>query len=237
MIQFYAPYIEKDSVLPEEESMHCCRVLRKKVGDEIFVTDGKGCRYVCEITKASPVATEVKIINCSVGLRERNYSITLAVAPTKNSDRMEWMIEKAVELGVDRVSLLRCDRSERKIMKLARIQKIMVSALKQSLDTYIPSLEEIIDFKDFVSRRVNNVQKFFGYCSDEFERKLFAREYTPFCDVEIMIGPEGDFSPEEVKLAIENDFIPVSFGEKRLRTETAGVFAVSAVHTINQRLK
>ena len=234
MIQFYAPDIQESLTLPEGESAHCSRVLRHKEGDEIFVTDGKGHRFLCEIVNSHPSHTEIVIKNSETFPPEKNYKLTLAVAPTKNSDRMEWMVEKAVEIGVDRIVLLRCKRSERKIQRPDRLLKVMVSAMKQSLSTFMPELTEITDFKDFVKKSEKNSQKFFGYCSDSFLRKELVRECKAGGEVVIMIGPEGDFTQEEVDLAIENGFLPVTFGNKRLRTETAGVFAVSAVNVINQ---
>ncbi|MCH5235417.1 MAG: 16S rRNA (uracil(1498)-N(3))-methyltransferase [Muribaculaceae bacterium] len=234
MIQFYSPDIEETLTLSEGESAHCCRVLRHKEGDEIYVTDGKGHRFFCEIVKSHPSHTEVVIKRKETFPPERNYNLTLAVAPTKNSDRMEWMVEKAVEIGVDKIVLLRCKRSERKIQRSERLLKVMVSAMKQSLSTYMPELTEMIDFKDFVKESGKTSQKFFGYCSESFPRKELVRECKAGGEVVIMIGPEGDFIPEEVELAVKNDFVPVTFGNKRLRTETAGVFAVSAVNVINQ---
>ena len=234
MIQFYAPEIETTGVLPEGESAHCTRVLRMKEGEEIFVTDGKGNRFVCEIIKAHPSHTEVFIKSREDFKRERDYKLTLAVAPTKNSDRMEWMIEKAVEIGVDRVVLLRCKRSERKVQRSDRLLKVMIAAMKQSLSTYLPELIDITEFKKFVESHEPGYSKFFGYCSELYPRKEFVKECKPGVNVTVMIGPEGDFTPEEVEEAVNRGFLPVTFGNKRLRTETAGVFAVSAVNVINQ---
>ena len=237
MIQFYAPDIEREGVLPEGESVHCTRVLRMKEGDEITVTDGKGSRFVCEITRAHHARTEVTVKSKETIAATRDYRLTLAVAPTKNSDRIEWMAEKAVEIGVDRIVLLKCERSERKVLRPDRLRKVMVSAMKQSLGTVLPELEEVTSLKNFVEGEGKDVQKFFGYCSDEFPRKSFVNECKAGGEVTVMIGPEGDFTPGEVALAVSNGFVPVTFGEKRLRTETAGVFAVCAVDVINQRLK
>lgn len=234
MIQFYAPEIESELILPEGESSHCVRVLRMKEGDEIIVTDGKGSRFVCVIEKAHPSHINLKIkekLNLS---SEREYSLTLAVAPTKNTDRMEWMVEKAVEIGVDKIVFLKCERSERKVLRSDRLMKIMIAAMKQSLSVKLPILEEMLNYKDFVTSSDENSQRFFGYCSSEFPKKEFAKEYKRGEDVTIMIGPEGDFTPDEVNLAIENGFLPVTFGKKRLRTETAGVYAICAVSVINQ---
>lgn len=232
MILFYAPDIESIPFLPESESAHCCRVLRMKVGDKINVTDGKGNKYLCEIEVDNPKQTKVKILN-KESTTDSSYSITLAVAPTKSSDRMEWLVEKAIEIGVDKVVLLRCERSERKEMKGERLRKIMIAAMKQSLTYRLPELIETTKFKDFIKSVNPGIGKFFGYCSEEYPRKEFAKEYKAGENVVIMIGPEGDFSDNEVKEAVECGFIPVTFGQKRLRTETAGVYAICAVKTIN----
>ena len=237
MIQFYAPDLELNNVLPESESIHCSRVLRLKAGDEIIVTDGKGNRFVCEIEKPNTSHTSVLIKSKETIINKRNYNLTLAIAPTKNSDRMEWLAEKAVEIGVDKIILLKCERSERKTLRPDRLLKIMISAMKQSLSVVLPLLEEVTDFKDFVKDSGYLTQKYFGYCSQDYPKKEFVKECKPGGNVGIMIGPEGDFTPKEVEMAVENGFIPVTFGEKRLRTETAGVFAVCAVDVINQRLK
>ncbi|MCH5230811.1 MAG: 16S rRNA (uracil(1498)-N(3))-methyltransferase [Muribaculaceae bacterium] len=233
MIQFYAPDIEVDNILPEEESGHCCRVLRMKVGDEIRVTDGRGMIFYCRILKAHSKHTEIEIIG-KEELPQRNYKLTLAVAPTKNSDRIEWMVEKAVEIGIEHIVLLKCSRSERKALRTDRLRRIMVSAMNQSLEAYLPTLSEVTSFDDFVKSQANESQKFFGYCSEAFPRKELVKECRPGRSVSVMIGPEGDFSPEEVENAIRHGFLPVTFGDKRLRTETAGVFATCAVNIINQ---
>lgn len=234
MIQFYAPDIETTGRLPESDSAHCCRVLRMHEGDEIEVVDGKGQRFRCVIVEAHPKRTAVEIVGREELPNHWGVAITLAVAPTKHADRMEWMLEKAVEIGIDRVVLLRCARSERKLMKTERLEKVMVSAMKQSLKGVLPVLEEVTDFKSFVKSAPAECQKFFGYCDAAFPRREFVKEYAAGSDVIIMIGPEGDFSPEEVSEAVACGFIPVTFGDSRLRTETAALFGVTAVHVLNQ---
>lgn len=234
MIEFYAPEVESTGLLPESDSAHCCRVLRMKEGDSVWVVDGKGYRYHCKIVDAHPKRTAVEIVEKVAQPNHWSYPVVLAVAPTKLSDRIEWMLEKVVEIGIDKVVLLRCRHSERKVMKRERLEKVMISAMKQSLKGVLPVIEEMTDFNDFVRNVDDSYQKFFGYCDAAFPRKEFAREYQPGKGVVIMIGPEGDFSPEEVSLAVENGFIPVTFGESRLRTETAALFGVTAVHVINQ---
>lgn len=234
MIQFYAPDIESTGQLPETESQHCCRVLRMKEGDEIVVVDGKGGRFRCVIVEAHPKRTAVEITGRESVLPHWGARITLAVAPTKNADRMEWLLEKIVEIGIDRVVLLRCRRSERKVMKVERLEKIMVSAMKQSLKAVLPTIEEVEDFRSFVTGDEGDSQKFFGYCDAAYPRREFVKSYEGGKPVIIMIGPEGDFSPEEVELAVANGYIPVTFGQSRLRTETAALYGVTAAHIINQ---
>lgn len=234
MIQFYAPDIEATGVLPESDSAHCCRVLRMKEGDEVAVVDGKGKRYRCVIIESHPKKTVVEIISSEEIPTHWGVKITIAVAPTKNADRMEWMLEKAVEIGVDRVVLLKCKRSERKVMKLERLEKVMISAMKQSLKGVLPELTEVSDFKSFVTTLGDDTQKFLGYCSSHYPRKEFAKECAAGGNVVIMIGPEGDFTTEEVEFAVANGFIPVTFGESRLRTETAALYGITATHIINQ---
>jgi len=203
-------------------------------GDEVFVTDGKGMRFRCIIVESHPKHTAVEIVSSDYVPNHWGAEIILAVAPTKHSDRMEWMLEKAVEIGVDKVVLIRCRRSERKEIKIDRLEKVMISAMKQSLKGVLPSIGSIIEFNSFVDSIGDDVQKFFGYCDDEYRRRDFVGCCRPGSPVVIMIGPEGDFAPEEVEYAVEHGFIPVTFGESRLRTETAAIYGIAAVHIINQ---
>lgn len=239
MIQFYDPDVEATGLLPESESGHCCRVLRMREGDEVYVTDGKGNRFRCVIVGAHPKHTAVEITEREDVSNHWKSPITLAVAPTKHSDRMEWMLEKVVEIGVDSVVLLRCSRSERKDIKTERLERVIVSAMKQSLKGVKPVLTEMTDFHRFVHTVSGDstVQKFFGYCDDEYPRKEFAECCKADVPSVIMIGPEGDFTPEEVSLAVKAGFEPVTFGKSRLRTETAALYGVTAVHVINQLKK
>ncbi len=234
MIQFYAPDIERTLSLPQTESAHCVRVLRKKPGDELYVTDGIGHRFRCRLTLADPRGAMVEILSREDVPPHWGVKIVVAVAPSKNMDRMEWFVEKAVEIGVDRIVLLRCDRSERKIVKAERLRKIALSAMNQSLKTVAPEIVEMTDFAELV-RTPFDGGKFFGYCSDSVPRREFVEEYRPGENALIMIGPEGDFSPKEVGEAMNNGFIPVTFGLSRLRTETAALFAVQAVHILNMK--
>ena len=233
MIQFYATDIEKDSFLPEEESSHCCRVLRMKEGDMIRVTNGQGSIYNCRILKADPRHTKLEIIE-KESLPSPSPRLTIAVAPTKNIDRIEWFLEKAEEIGVSKIVLLKCTRSERKNLRIDRLRRILISAMNQSLSAFLPQLQDFTDFKEFVKSEDSETGKFFGYCSADFPKKEFVKEYKPGENVTVMIGPEGDFTQEEVSLAIDRGFFPVTFGEKRLRTETAALYAVCSVQVINR---
>lgn len=233
MIQFYAPDIESDPTLPEAESGHCVRVLRMKEGDTVYVTDGLGHRFVCRITDAHPKRTMLEIVEVQSPEPVIDCDITLAVAPSKNMDRMEWLVEKAVEVGVTRIVMLRCARSERKVVKPERLRKIAISAMNQSLKTRLPEVTDMVDYDKWIVSMPAG-QKFMGYCAPEIERKEFVRECRPETDTVILIGPEGDFSPAEVEKAMSNGVIPVTFGKARLRTETAALFGVQGIHIINQ---
>ena len=232
MIRFYSPDIESTGELPEVESGHCCRVLRMKEGDRVHVVDGKGSCFECEILDAHPKHTSLAILGRSEERKHWKERIVLAVAPTKNIDRIEWLIEKAVEIGVDEIVLLNCARSERKKVNEDRLDKIVVSAMKQSLKAEKPLFAGLVSFKEFVKSAYTEC-KYVGYCDSETERIGFTEAYPGEKDVTIMIGPEGDFTPEEIELARESGFSPVTFGESRLRTETAALYGVTAVHVVD----
>lgn len=231
MIQFYAPDIELSKTLPETESGHCCRVLRMKEGDLIFVTDGKGNRFECEILEAHPKHTSVEIVHKEESKPWWGFRLELCVAPSKNMDRMEWLVEKAVEIGADRIILMKCDRSERKVVKTDRLKKIAVSAMNQSLKTHLPEVTEVMLFNDLLDDGFEGF-RCFGYCDESHPLLSFRSEYKGG-DVRIMIGPEGDFSPSEVEKAIRSGYKAVTFGSSRLRLETAALYAVIAAHVIS----
>lgn len=233
MIQFLSPDIESSGTFSPEESAHCVRVLRKRVGDVIAVTDGKGNRFDCEITDADPRCLKIRIVNKECVEKEYPYRIILAVAPTKNSDRMEWLVEKAVEIGVDEIVLLQCDRSERKKMGTSRLNRIAVSAMNQSLKTRMPEIGEMSKLTEFLKRSDMPDEKYFGYCSPSVPRCDFNDKYARKSDVVILIGPEGDFSDDEVGKLMDSGFQPVTFGNFRLRTETAALYGIQAVHILN----
>lgn len=236
MIRFYAPEIETSPFLPESDSQHCCRVLRMVSGDEIELVDGRGGLYKCRIVNAHNKRTEVEIIERISLPPVWGMDITVAVAPTKHLDRMEWLVEKLVEIGVNRIVPVKCARSERKEIKVERLEKIAVSAMKQSLKAVLPEIAEMTPLKEFVSSVEAGTQKFVAYCDDAVERRLLAREYRPGASVAVLIGPEGDFSPEEVAYAMSAGFVPVTLGDNRLRTETAALVACDTFHIINQAL-
>lgn len=235
MIQFYAPEIESTGVLPETESGHCCRVLRMKEGDKIKVTDGKGHRYECVILDAHPKHTAVEILTMEEIHPWWGFQLELCVAPSKNADRIEWLVEKAVEIGVDRIILMKCSRSERKTLRTDRLEKIAISAMNQSLKGNKPEIIGPIDYKDIVTDGFNGF-KCLGYCDDTYPLLSFANEYKGG-NVRILIGPEGDFSPEEVSMAVENGYLPVTFGGSRLRLETAALYACVAAHVAGDNIK
>ena len=229
---FYAPDIESTLVLPEEESGHCVRVMRLAEGDESMITDGTGNFYRASITNAHPKHCQVEITSSWQPEKPWDAYIHIAVAPTKNMDRMEWFAEKATEIGIDEITCLNCRFSERKEVKTARLEKILVSAMKQSQKALLPQLNGMTDFKQFV-RQPFNGRKFIAHC-EEGEKPLIKPIYRPGENVLILIGPEGDFSPEEIKSAEENGFEAISLGKSRLRTETAALTACHTIHVLNQ---
>lgn len=229
---FYTPDIQKRNELPEEEAQHCTRVLRLSTGDEITLTDGKGCFYQAEITAASNK-------RCVVSIRETVFQeplwpchLHIAMAPTKNMDRNEWFAEKATEIGFDELTFLNCRYSERKVIKNERIEKILISAIKQSLKARLPKLNGMMDFDKFIAQDFEG-QKFIAHCY-EGEKPLLKNVLKAGEDALVLIGPEGDFSEEEVKKAIERGFVPISLGKSRLRTETAALVACHTLNLLNQ---
>ncbi|MCM1005751.1 MAG: 16S rRNA (uracil(1498)-N(3))-methyltransferase [Prevotella sp.] len=241
MIQFYLPEISMHMTeLPETESGHCVRVLRMKCGDEIVCVDGKGTRYKCKIVDAHPKHCGIEVVESELDTTHWGCRITLCFAPTKNMDRVEWMAEKCTELGIDRFIPVECRFSERRVLKTDRLNKILISAMKQSLKSTLPMLDELTPVQNVLVNLTNDNgtpftgKKFIAYCADTVERHEFVKEYAAGEDVAILIGPEGDFSPQEVQTAFDNGWIPVSLGASRLRAETAAVVAIADVHCINQ---
>ena len=230
---FYTPDILASGEMPEEESNHAVKVLRLTEGEQILLVDGKGVFHEAVITRAHHKRCGVEIVRSYEDENKRAYSIQIAIAPTKNMDRIEWFAEKSTEIGIDRITFLKCRYSERKEVKTERINKILVSAMKQSVKAALPGLDGMTDFKKFVEQPFNG-QKFIAHCYKDAERVLLKKEYVPGESMLILIGPEGDFSEEEVALAIANGFRPVSLGNSRLRTETAALVACHTIHVLNE---
>jgi 16S rRNA (uracil1498-N3)-methyltransferase len=218
--------------LPELESQHCIRVLRKQAGDVIDIADGKGTFYKALITDAHPKHCKINIIESGKEVLPWNSRIEIAIAPTKNPERMEWFVEKAVETGINKISLLKTRYSERKEMKTERLRKILIAAMKQSLRASLPELQETTGFEEFI-RQMFDGQKFIAHCYPE-KKLLLSHLYNRGENVLILIGPEGDFCSEEIYWAEKNGFQSVSLGESRLRTETAALIACQTIHILNQ---
>ncbi len=227
---FYQPGIQEGIThLDAEESRHAVRVLRMSEGDQLTLTDGKGFFYSTKITKADPKKCQFEILNMEEAPR-RNFHIHIAIAPTKNADRIEWFVEKSTEIGIDEISFILCKNSERKIINAERVEKIAVSAMKQSQQALLPKLNELVPFKKIVEVKAD--QKFIGFVdsSNPSHLKTFAKPRKKYL---MLIGPEGDFSKDELEHAIQNGFEKVSLGINRLRTETAGLVAVQVLAFVN----
>ena len=231
---FYNPEITEESsqiVFSKEESKHIVKVLRKQVGDIFQITNGKGWLFNAEIAIPNIKKCIANIIS-KEKQQQRPYKLHLAVAPTKINDRYEWFLEKATEIGIDAITPIICDHSERKVIKTQRFEKILQSAMKQSLNCYLPKLNEAIAFKDFVIKDFKG-QKYIAHC-EEFNKTSLKKELEPNKEITILIGPEGDFSVKEITQALQNNFKPVTLGKKRLRTETASIVACHSVAFVNQ---
>ncbi len=228
---FFTPDIGSANIytLPEQESKHCVRVLRLSEGDKINLTDGVDNMYEGEILDANHKACALQIINKIAEYEKRRYYLHVAIAPTKNIDRYEWFLEKATEIGIDEITPIISEHSERKQIKPDRLERVIVAAMKQSLKAYKPQLNPLIDMGSFLNNQVGSEFKGIAHCNAG-DKKLVKEIYKPGQNAVLLIGPEGDFSPEEVKLAINSGFEEISLGASRLRTETAGVVAA---HTIS----
>ena len=225
---FYIPDISGDSlVLNETESRHCVKVLRLGKGGQVQLVDGKGGFYHAQIEIPDQKKCQLKIIEAETAYQKHGYSLHIAIAPTKNTDRIEWFIEKATEIGIDEITPLLCRFSERKNIKVERLQNIAVSAMKQSLKAYLPKVNALQKFNDLIKQPFNG-NKFIAHCYAG-EKAALKEKIKPGDKVLILIGPEGDFSPEEVGIAKEHGFIEISLGNSRLRTETAGIVACHTV--------
>lgn len=229
---FYTQNISDNiATFTEEEARHI-QVLRKKVGDVLHFVDGVGGMYRGEIMEVHKKQCMLSILQHTPSYNQRKVHLHIAIAPTKNINRLEWFLEKATEIGIDEITPILCDRSERKKIRTDRLNKILLSAMKQSLKASLPILNELTDCQDFIKQKNDNL-KFIAYCNDDALSHL-KKEYSPSQNVTIMIGPEGDFSEKEVKLALANNYQGVSLGKSRLRTETAGVVACHIIEMLNE---
>ncbi len=228
---FYTTHIEDQmAFLAGEEAKHCVQVLRHRVGDEINLMDGLGGNYRACIIEATKNKVSLRILSQQKTYIHRAAKLHLAVAPTKNISRFEWFLEKATEIGIDEITPILCQRSERKVVKPARLEKIILAAAKQSKNTILPQLHPMIKLGVFLKKEViGSSQKFIAHCEKDNEVHLMEK-YQADRDVIILIGPEGDFSPVEIKQSLKNGYAPISLGASRLRTETAGIVAC---HTVN----
>lgn len=230
---FYLPTAQLGMIsFPEEESKHMVKVLRMKEGDCFCVTDGKGSLFDAELIDAHPKRAMAELSNQRNGYDIRNFNVSIAIAPTKLNERTEWFLEKATEIGIDNVKLFASFHSERRVANVERFRKIVVSAMKQSVKSKMPVIEEMVSFEKLVKQDFDG-QKFIAWIDDDVKEQL-CDLYKKGENVLVLIGPEGDFSREEVDLAKENGFVSVSLGEARLRTETAAIVACHTIQLINQ---
>ena len=230
---FYVPNISgAEVILDETESKHAIRVLRLQKGNHVQIVDGKGGFFEAEIADANPKKCRLSIIKTQPEFGKKDFHLHIAIAPTKNIDRFEWFLEKATEIGIDEITPLLTSHSERKTVNPERLEKILVSAMKQSLKAYLPKLNSLTTFKELVTSNISE-NKFIAYC-DEIQKNHLKDLVNKGKNSLILIGPEGDFSPEEVEFAIENGFEVVSLGSARLRTETAGIVACNIVNLANE---
>ena len=232
MNYFYHPNPESDNKLSSEESFHCIKVLRKKKGDEIDIIDGNGNIYQCRVEKESHRSCDFSILNKKTTQNKKEYHTHIAIAPTKNQDRLEWFVEKACEIGIDEITFLHTKRAERKKVNLERVEKKAVSAMKQSKSLFKAQINELVPFSNFLQKNISNKQKFIAFVDHQNDKEL-AKVIKPKGDYLILIGPEGDFTNEELALAKENDFQMVSLGSNVLRTETAGIVACHTIELLN----
>ena len=231
---FYTSNITNDSetfTFDKTESRHIVKVLSKNTGDQLFITNGTGELITSEIIISSDKSCTVKILNFETKQKPWNYNLHVAMAPTKNIDRFEWFLEKATEIGIDQITPILCDHSERKIIKMDRLNRILESAMKQSLKYQLPKLNKLTPFSKFIEEN-NSDDLFIAHC-EETDKKHLKDVLRPQHNTTILIGPEGDFSISEIELALHNNYQPVSLGESRLRTETAGIVATQTVSLFN----
>lgn len=231
---FYTPELRQKGAytLTEEESRHCIKVLRLQKEDTVFLINGKGGLFEAKISVPNPKAAVLDVFKHQPEYGKRNHYLHIAIAPTKNIERLEWFLEKATEIGIDEITPVICSRSERREIKTDRLSKVIISAVKQSVKAYVPRLNEPMSFKDFVKSKGSAI-KCIAHCMEGVktalkEKVILNSEYV------VLIGPEGDFSPEELKMALEEGFFPVSLGVSRLRTETAALEACFEINFLNR---
>ena len=234
MMQLFYTNNVSDSLatFSREESGHCIRVLRMRRGDTLHFTDGAGNMYEGIITEDDPHNMKVSVTGVTKDAGKRRYRLHIAISPLKNDDRLEWFIEKAVELGIDEITPLICSRTEKKRIRKERLEGLILSAMKQSVKAFLPRLNEPVQFTEFIDKE-HTGRRLIACCDTQLERKPITAALGPGEDFLILIGPEGDFTPEEVILAVKGGFTPVHIGQSRLRTETAGVAACCSVYLAN----
>ena len=231
---FYTPDITQNTyTLNEEESKHCVRVLRLTIGSIVNLVDGKGGFYTAEITADNPKKVSLSILKVETEFHKRNHYLHIAVAPTKNIDRMEWFLEKATELGIDEITPIITDRSERRVVKEDRLNKVITSAVKQSIKAYHPKLNDAIAFDAFLKEPFDG-NKLIAHCIDNGEKHFISELVAPQQKYLILIGPEGDFTPDEVNLALNKGFKALTLGDNRLRTETAALSVCFEINYLNR---
>ncbi len=243
---FYTPDISADAyILNEEESRHCIKVLRLGIGTVVHLIDGVGGLYKAEITGEHKKHVALKVIEATHEYQKRNHHLHIAIAPTKNIDRLEWFLEKATEMGIEEITPVICDRSERKVVKEDRLYKVVTSAVKQSLQAYHPVINPQITLSAFLAQQNKSIEstnknrkgehfKMIAHCLDNEPRKFITDVAKPGQRYTILIGPEGDFTTNEIELALQSDFKPLTLGNTRLRTETAGLAACFEVNYLNR---
>ncbi len=217
-------------ILSEEESKHLCKVMRKDLGDKVLILDGKGKKATAEITLAHSKKAEVSILEIQTIERRSVVHLTIAIAPTKNLNRIEYFVEKATEIGIDAIQPILCHQSERKILKTDRLEKIAIAAMKQSGQVFLPHITELISVMEFIATHPNGL---IAYCQDHLTNPQLLNEVKNRESITILIGPEGDFTQEEVNFALENGYKTLSLGNSILRTETAGVYATTLISTFD----
>jgi 16S rRNA (uracil1498-N3)-methyltransferase len=231
---FYTPDLVSNTyTLNEEESRHCSKVLRLVKGNNVQLIDGKGGFYEAEIIADHKKQVTLQILKSTLEYQKRNHHLHIAIAPTKNIDRLEWFLEKATEIGIDEITPIICERSERKIIKEDRLDKVITAAIKQSIQAYHPLLNPATTLADLITRPTDAI-KMIAHCIDGEPRQFINQIIEPHSKYLILIGPEGDFSENEIFLALQNGFKPLTLGNTRLRTETAGVAACFEINYLNR---